>query len=44
MPTECEEYMGILRGILSLPEHIVMDLNNVMHWPSEFDDLVLIIS
>ena len=27
---EYVEFMGILRGILSVPQNIVMDLNNVM--------------
>ena len=29
--TVCGEYLGILRGILSAPQNIVMDLNNVMY-------------
>ena len=28
--SECGEYSGILRGILSVPQIVVMDLNNVM--------------
>jgi hypothetical protein len=28
--SKCEEYPGILRRILSVPQNIVMDLNNVM--------------
>ena len=28
--SECGEYPRVLRGILSLPHNIVMDLNNVM--------------
>ena len=27
---KCGEYVGILRGILSIPHNNVMDLNNVM--------------
>ena len=30
--TKCGEYLGILRGTLSLPQNIVMDLNNVYDW------------
>ena len=30
MQTECGEYPGILRGIMSVPQNDVMDLNNVM--------------
>ena len=29
--SECEEYSRILHGILSVPENIVTNLNNVMH-------------
>ena len=28
--TKCGEYLRILHGILSVPQNIVMDLNNVM--------------
>jgi len=28
--TECENYLGIFCGLLSVPHYIVMDLNNVM--------------
>ena len=28
--TECEEYPGVLRGLLPVPHNIVIDLNNVM--------------
>ena len=28
---ECGEYPGILRGILSVPQNIVMNMNNVMN-------------
>ena len=31
---ECGEYPGILRGILSVPQNIVMALNNVMRFVS----------
>jgi hypothetical protein len=28
--SECGEYLGILRGMLSVPQNIVMNSNNVM--------------
>jgi hypothetical protein len=31
--SECWEYLGILSGILSVPQNIVMGMNNVNEWP-----------
>ena len=28
--SECENYKGIFHGIMSIPQNIIMDLNNVM--------------